>query len=320
VGETRSFSFDCLAKAGEEWAPVLRINYLDYAGELLEQARGGDSTALRELEGYVNRADAVLGMLDGRRILQYLQGAAAGRTYLAAAIQPMLGIMATARSPIYLIITKWDIVHGFGEPEDADDNARLDHVRQALLALPQLSGLVQMRNIVRLIPVSAVGPDFATFDAATGLVGKRADGNLRPANVDIPFAAVLPDLFRRFDSAISAQANAALDAQVRGMMKLTPAQWSSGVAQFMARPAGVAVRAALDAVIGRPYSSEVVGMLLDWMSGPYREKGEQVNAFRGEADRQLATAGQGRVAVLEHFRKTMYLFEARLPASRLWLS
>ncbi len=319
VGETRSFGFDCLARNGVGWAPVLRINYLDYAGELLEQARGEDSAALGDLEARINRADAVLGMLDGRRILQYLRGDPAGRTYLTAVVQPLLGIMATARNPVYLLVTKWDLVRGFGEPADASDNTRLDHVRQALLSLPQVSGLVQMRSIVRLIPVSSVGPDFATYDTASGRVAKRSDGTLRPVNVDVPIAAVLPDLFRRFEDAIDTRARAALDAQVRSMMRLDPAQAAGAVAQFLARPAGVAVRTALDAVIGRPYSSEVVGLMLDWMSGPYRHKGEQLAAFRAEGDRRLGTAHAARVEVLEHFRKTMYLFEAHLPASRLWV-
>ncbi len=319
VGQTRTFGFDCLARSADEWTPVFRINYLDYAGELLEHSRT-DATALHELEGYLGRADAVLGMLDGRRIAQYLRGEPAGRTYLHATVQPMLGLMTTVRGAIYLVITKWDIVRDFGEPEGADDNTRLDHVRQALLALPQLSGLAQLRGIVRLIPVSAVGDDFARVNPATGAIEKRADGTFRPTNVEIPVAAVLPDLFRRIDAALGAQTSAALDAQVRGMMRLTPAQWGSGVAQFMARPAGMAVRAALDAVVGRPYSGELVGMLIDWLGEPYRQKGEQVATFRSAAERQAAAVSQGRVAVLEHFRKTMYLFEARLPGSRLWSS
>src|SRR5204863_991451 len=85
VGQSRRFSFDCLARTQDQWEPVLRINYLDYAGEVLEQTSGEDgAAALRDLEAHVKRADAVLGMLDGRRVLQYLNGAAAGRAYMSA--------------------------------------------------------------------------------------------------------------------------------------------------------------------------------------------------------------------------------------------
>jgi hypothetical protein len=317
VGQTRRFTFDCLARVADGWVPVLRVGYLDYAGEVLELAQGEHLAALRELEAQIGRADAVLGMLDGRQLLRYLRGEPGGSAYVSASIQPMLGLMISASSPAYLVITKWDLVRGFGEPDDADDNTRLDLVRQALLTQAQLRGLVQVRNVVRLIPVSAVGPHFARLDPATGRIAKRADGRLEPQNVEIPLAAVVPDLMRRFAANFDWQANASVNDQLRRLMRLSPGEWGGAVAEVLTKPAGAAVRAALGAVIGRPYSTELVTMLLDWLSRPYRDKGEQVHAFRSEADRRLAAVGEARTAVLEHFQKTMYVFEARLPASRL---
>jgi hypothetical protein len=320
VGQTRRFMFECMARTPDGWAPVLRLSYLDYAGEVLERAHADSLTALRDLEAQVERADAVLGMLDGRRILQFLKGEPAGRSYLTAAIQPVLGMMVTTPSPIYLLITKWDIVRDFGEPEGADDNARLALVRHAMLSLPQLQGLVQIRNIVRLIPVSAVGPSFATLDPATGRIDKRSDGQLQPVNVEVPLAAVVPDLLKRFALKFDWEANVSVNTQLRQLMRLSPGEWSGAIAELLAKPAGAAVRTALAGVIGRPYSTELVSMLLGWMGKPYRDKGVQVAAFRDEAEQRLAAVGQARIAVLEHFQKTMYLFENELPASRLWLS
>jgi hypothetical protein len=80
------------------------------------------------------------------------------------------------------------------------------------------------------------------------------------------------------------------------------------------------VRTALTAVLGRPFSTELVGMMLEWMSKPYDRKSNEVAAFRGAAEQQLYAVAQARIEVLEYFQKTMYMFEARLPASRLWLS
>lgn len=320
VGQTRRFTFDCLARTGQAWTPVLRISYLDYAGEVLELARGENLTALRELETSVERADAVLGMLDGRQLLRFLHGEPAGASYLAAAIQPMLGMMLATRSPIYLVITKWDIVRGFGEDDTADDNDRLELVRHALFTLPQLRGLVQTRNIVRLIPVSAVGPRFATLDPATGRIDKRADGRLEPVNVEVPLAAVVPDLLKRLALSFDLAAHASLNTQLRQLMKLSPAQWGGALASVLTKPAGAAVRTALSSVIGRPYGEELAGMLLEWMARPYRDKGSQVTAFRSEAEQRLAALSEARIGLLEHFQKTMYLFESKLPASRLWLS
>ncbi|GGM68770.1 hypothetical protein ACFFX1_29885 [Dactylosporangium sucinum] len=313
VAQTRRYTFDCMARAMDGWVPVLRISYLDYAGEVLEEALGDDGAALRELESEVDRADAVLGMLDGRQILRYLTGDPGGTAYLVAAIQPMIGMMVTGRSPIYLVLTKWDILRGFGEPDGADDNARLELVRHALFALPQLQGLVDVRNIVRLIPVSAVGPEFARFDPATGRIDKRQDGRFRPQHVEVPLAAVVPDLLKRFRQAFERDAGASVNSQLRRVMRLSPGEWGGAVADVLTKPAS----AALGAVIGRPFGTELVTLALEWMSRPYREKGEQVAAFRTEAERRLAAVADARGNVVEHFQKTMYVFEAKLPASRL---
>ncbi|MET7397756.1 hypothetical protein ABZS66_30135 [Dactylosporangium sp. NPDC005572] len=313
VAQTRKYTFDCMARAMDEWVPVLRVRYLDYAGEVLEEALGDDGAALRELESEVDRADAVLGMLDGRQILRYLVGDPGGTAYLVAAIQPMIGMMVAGRSPIYLVLTKWDIVRGFGEPADADDNARLELVRHALFALPQLQGLVDVRNIVRLIPVSAVGPDFARFDPESGRIDKRQDGRFRPQHVEVPLAAVVPDLLKRFQQAFDRDAGASVNSQLRRVMRLSPGEWGGAVAEVLTKPAS----AALGAVIGRPFSTELVTFAMEWLSKPYRDKGEQVAAFRTEAQRRLAAVADARAVVVEHFQKTMYVFEAKLPASRL---
>src|SRR5262245_14861445 len=76
VGQTRRFTFDCLSKMDDRWHPVLRINYLDYAGEVLEYHSEDGRQALQHLEAHVMRADAVLGMLDGRRIVEFMRGMA----------------------------------------------------------------------------------------------------------------------------------------------------------------------------------------------------------------------------------------------------
>jgi hypothetical protein len=320
VGETRQFGFDCMARTPEGWVPVLRINYLDYAGEVLELASAQNLQALQDLESRVYQADAVIGMLDGRQLLRYLTGDAAGLAYVTAAIQPMVGLLVATRSPVYLVITKWDLVRGFGEPPGADDNQRLALVRHALFALPQLRGLIRTRDIVRLVPVSAVGPHFATLDAVTGGVTKRVDGRLEPMNVEVPLAAVVPDLLKRVAQSFSRQAGDSVNGQVRNLMRMSPAEWGSAVASVLTKPAGIAVRTALATVLGRPFSTELVGMMLEWMSKPFDRKSDEVEAFRSTAERQLYAVAQARIEVLEHFQKTMHVFEARMPESRLWLS
>ena len=91
----------------------------------------------------------------------------------------MTGIMAGATCPIHFVLTKWDLIRGFGEPVDADDNVRLGLIRDALMNAPQLRALVDPHTfgdrIIRLIPVSAVGPELAQMgnDGAARLPAQR---------------------------------------------------------------------------------------------------------------------------------------------------
>jgi hypothetical protein len=123
------------------------------------------------------------------------------------------------------VVTKWDLVRGFGEPADASDEYRLDRVAEALLRYEHIRALVEdhsARQVVRLIPVSAVGADFVDLNT-DGMVVKRPHGHLKPTNVEVPFNAVLPDLFRQVEGSLDQE----LD---RGL-------WKS-----FARPSGAALR------------------------------------------------------------------------------
>ncbi len=207
TGETREVVFDCVSFDKGVKHQIFRISYLDHAGELLESEQEAGSTALNELEERIQKAHALLGMLDGYRVLQYLRNEPAGRRYFRSSIQPMIGIMAGSTCPIHFVLTKWDLVRGFGEPDNADENTRLSLVRGALMDNTQIKALVDTHSwgnrIVRLIPVSAVGPDFAQMDHADHIL-KRPDGEVKPTNVEAPLTAILPDVFSQVKPALDA--------------------------------------------------------------------------------------------------------------------
>jgi hypothetical protein len=225
-GETREFLFDCLAAAGAETPrPVMRMGYLDYAGELIEEQTDDGGTALADLAARIDKADALLGMIDGLKMVRLLRDEPAARSYFEHGLQPMFGFLRNASCPIHLVVTKWDLVRGFGEPADASDEYRLDRVAEALLRYEHIRALVEdhsARQVVRLIPVSAVGADFVDLNT-DGMVVKRPHGHLKPTNVEVPFNAVLPDLFRQVEGSLDQE----LD---RGL-------WKS-----FARPSGAALR------------------------------------------------------------------------------
>jgi hypothetical protein len=248
--------------------------------------------------------------------VQYLRGEAAGRAHLNAAIQPLIGMMSTARCPVYLVVTKWDLVRGFGEPEDAGPDARLELVNRALFEIPQLRALLQRGGTTRVIPVSAVGTDFAVLDPASGEVVKRADGSFRPVDVEVPLAAAIPDVFARVEAAIDARTSEQFNQAVARRLRIRPADSWRAVAFVLSRPIGLVVRGTLDLALGKSYSSEVVAVALDWIGRPIQQQALNAQAARTEGERQIALTQQARRLVLNDMQTTLVRFEARLPSSR----
>jgi len=320
TGETRELDFDCVSFDAGVKHTVFKISYLDYAGELLESEQEAGSTALSDLEGRIRNAHGLLGMLDGYRVLQYLRNEPAGRRYFRSQIQPMTGIMAGASCPIHFVLTKWDLVRGFGEPENADENTRLDLVRDALLETAHLRALVETHTwgsrVIRLIPVSAVGPHFAQMDHE-GHVLKLPDGELNPTNVEVPLTAILPDLFRQIELSLDAPTRKRLSEAARSRRGLTDEESRNSLGSLFNLPAGVALRQKLQDVVGGSSGKEVMGMFLDWMAGATAEELRATGRARQENRLQAQSIEAARGRVLTEFGVELGRLEERLPASRL---
>jgi hypothetical protein len=210
VGDTRSFTFECVGSAGGDELPVLNFNYLDYAGELVGGGHAAQAvldqreSRQRNLEQRIETAHALFGIIDGQRMLRHVRGDPESQLYLESSIIPMIGVMRKAKCPVHFILTKWDLFDDSTAAADGpmDENDRLMLVRARLLQQAPIRNLVEQRRrekrVVRLIPVSAIGRQFATMDADGHMV-KRRNGRLAPLNVEIPLCAVLPDLFAQIE-------------------------------------------------------------------------------------------------------------------------
>jgi GTPase SAR1 family protein len=316
-GETREFVFDCMAADGTDAPhPVLRMGYLDYAGELIQEESNDGGTALADLAARIDKADALLGMIDGLKVARLLRDEPAARSYFQHALQPMFGFMQNARCPIRLVVTKWDLVRDFGEPADAGDEYRLDRVIEALLQYEHIRALVYVhsaRQVVRLIPVSAVGADFVDLDA-DGKVVKRPDGHMRPTNVEIPFCAVLPDLFRQVESSLDESLKRELD---RALWKEIGGDSRALAAKVFARPAGAALRLGLQATLGRDLGTEASTMFVEWLARPFGTGDGEIGGKRRQRELHLAELQRLRRNVLDDFTRAVMRLEAALPNSQL---
>jgi hypothetical protein len=279
----------------------------------VEKDPGG--AALDDLAERIKGADALLGMLDGRHVLELLRNERAGREYFQHSLQPMFGFMQAASCPIHLILTKWDLVRDYAGPSDVCDEVLLDRVIEALMGYEHIKSLVYVHSrnqIVRLIPVSAVGSSFAELDDA-GVVVKRADGEMSPTNVEVPLCAVLPDLFKQVEASLDQSARKGVNADMLRQMRRDGATMAVTV---LGRPAGAALRLMLQGALGRDAGVEASTLFLEWLARPSGEEGALSRA-RTSLEQQVAELQRLRGSVMEDFRRTVLRLEAVLPNSQL---
>jgi hypothetical protein len=316
TGETREFVFDCVGVDKDDAKhTILRMSYLDYAGELLVEEQEAGSTALDKLAEKINDAHALLAMIDGQRLLQLLRKEPGGHDYFQRSLRPMLGFMHGASCPIHLVVTKWDLLRDNAGPAGADDKALLDAVIAALMGYEHIKALVyaqSAKRIVRLIPVSAVGSNFADLDG-DGEVVKRSDGEMHPTNIEVPLCAVLPDLFGQVESSLDESMRSGVNAD---MLRQLRKDAGAVAASVLGRPAGAALRMFLQGALGKDVGLEASTLFIEWLARP--SSGNQpLGQARTGMERQLADLQRLRTDVLDDFRKTVLRLEAVLPNSQL---
>jgi len=173
------------------------------------------------------------------------------------------------------------------------------------------------KRVVRLIPVSAIGRNFATMDA-DGRMVKSRNGRLRPLNVEIPLCAVLPDLFAQIGEQLDRACAEKIMAERRARARLTTRESVAAVGKFLALPAGAALRVAADLAIGRnAVSDRIADMFIDWVGRPFDEKMGRVNVMVDDARQHLSELGLARDAVLREFSERLIVLRRQLPASDL---
>jgi hypothetical protein len=220
--------------------------------------------------------------------------------------------MLPVRSPIVFVITKWDLLDHL----HPDENERLRIVRDRLMATPGFADLVKVhsaRRIVRLIPVTAVGHDFAVFSG--GVVRKKPDGRFRPGNVEAALSVVVPDILRQTELALDRATRAELLAAAQRRMRMGPGEALRTLgAHFTAHAARV-----LASALGAGLVAESSLMLLLDTLSPHDDPIDRAArmAKLGEADRMAEHYVQARRRVVGELQRQVAVLEAKLPVSRL---
>jgi hypothetical protein len=314
--ETREFVFDCIGRDEQgRRHSIARISYLDFAGVLLEDGAHADSDAFHRLHEAVGSASALLVLIDGRRVRQLLGNDPTARSYFTHTMEPMLGLAQGSACPMHFVITKWDLLQDMPLLRGLDEATRLDRVVAALTAHPHIEALYAAgpARIVRMIPVSSVGPGFVELDPS-GRVVKRPDGELAPTNVDVPLAAVVPDIFRQVEAQLSAPVRRSLRREVAGLGEATRGLASRFTA-LLAGPLGVAMQVVVGTYLG-PVGDGVSALFVDW-AGRQDSGGAGSRQYRERQDQELASLRTVRARVLDDFSRAVHRIEDRYPASVL---
>lgn len=314
VGQEREFEFGCMLQQDGTHHELARIKYIDYAGELLTEASPEHLSSFEVLLRHVEEASVMLVIIDGLRLRQYFDGHANAAFRLDSAIRPYIQLALRATCPVQFLITKWDLL----QPIGYDDRERLRKCRDVLLANEAFRALVLSHNrdrMLRLIPVSAVGFDFADL-APGGHVVKRADAEASPAYVEIPLCAVVPDLFQQFEHVMDEAAR----SQVLGELQRLMARggWVNFAGLGMAQtPARRLLKSIAGTVPHGSLAAESVELFAEWLARPLIQEREeafrQVDAFAA----QRTTILRARSVLLEIMRRQVVALQENLPESVL---
>lgn len=310
--EMREFEFSLLAQTAESTEALLRIGYLEYAGELLTEPQEPGSAAQANLLAAIDSADALIGIIDGLRVLQAYRGDSRGAVLLQRSVDSMISTMYSARSPIAFVITKWDLLTEL----DPDEDRRLHMVRDLLMDAPGFRDLVRehsRRRVIRLIPVTAVGHDFAFLD--NGTVHKRPDGRLRPVNVDMPLSVVIPDVLMQVELSLDLATREVIMAEAQRRTQLRPVDALATLGAFVMQTTGKALAGTAGSGGLGVLASSWLGLYLDTQGEP-SGRGTAYRAV-SEADRISERAIVARRKVIADLRRQVNLLEARLPSSRV---
>ncbi len=188
--EVSEWVFTCTHASPAGTLPLFAFNYTDYSGELMTDLVKNPAFEPGE---EAKSANSILVLLDGQKILSFIEGEEQDEVgSLRDDLEHVVKIVQKlSDKPLHFVISKWDVVDGVYS---------LETVREKLLRHPKLKLIIEQRRRhsipVRLIPVSALGPDFAEL-GDEGVMVKRPDaGPPEPQYVELPIACALIDAIR----------------------------------------------------------------------------------------------------------------------------
>ncbi|WP_433213194.1 DUF4407 domain-containing protein [Dactylosporangium sp. CS-047395] len=224
------FEFDCYVESEDRGGtPVLRLRYWDYAGEVVGTESTIDPHLRTELAKRLRTADVVVVAIDGMR-LRDAEYDKAEFIELNQQLTEYAQLVNNVECPIQLLITKWDRLV---EPNPNSPSARPWTLQQAVAEIrrvPAMKNLMTGRKNageLRIIPLSVTGRDVVDEQRSDdGIVRMAKVSAPNPINIDVPFAAMLPD---RLAEAFNDLGPKAVKAAFRRARRAQSIMWVHGM-------------------------------------------------------------------------------------------
>jgi GTPase SAR1 family protein len=275
--EVSEWTFTCRVQT--EGLPIYsacQFTYLDYAGGRINDEMGEEDP---EFDNQLKNADALLGLLDGQRLLALMQGEAFGRVWAVNDLPNMLNIMQEIQNkPIHFVISKWDIIEG---------RYTLEEIIDRLYKIDEFRNLIRTRsrgNIpIRLIPISAVGKDFATLQK-DGSMSKNSQTLPKPFQVEVPLACVLPDMIQTKLKEIMQQRKEIYDTPIDVQANVSFWDW-------LGELVGEAV-STVSHLLPKKYqfAADILERLIEFLDTPIEQKREVANNRMSQLQREKEEA------------------------------
>jgi len=186
------YDFRCFYPVRNVDFEIFRFRYADYRGGAVAGKRlSQDSFSVRDA---CKAAHTILVLIDGHKVYNKLNHIDDGGPTVDDDFNATLDIIQPwIRRPLQFVISKHDLLTGYD----------LQTIRAALLGHRGFRDVVDYRRelaiATHLIPVSAVGPDFAVWDARAGKMRKKAGASPDPYNIDLTLSLTISDaLLTRF--------------------------------------------------------------------------------------------------------------------------
>jgi Double-GTPase 1 len=223
IADTKEWPFVGYVTAGGRKEKLIEINYLDYAGEILDLIF--ENRAPSGFEEELKNADVLLGFLDGHQLLKLMdtkkelkerffdkysfskllskkdvenQNLNIDIINFNKNLEKILYLMdhrKDRKQPIYFLITKWDELDGI---------FTLEQVLDCLNGINIFKSFIEgqkWRPQIRLIPISCFGKNFVQRDK-NGKMVRTGQQNI-PHNVKSVLVCILIDVFASNDKQFS---------------------------------------------------------------------------------------------------------------------